>query len=482
MPMPLLLPALGALALLGLAASGGKKSPSGLPPGVTPPTTPPPDAQVLPDSVQKELAKAVASMNPQAMMAYANEVAKKYPYAADQLRKAAGQVAMTGKAPKPVWTPPAAPAATVSTSAAPSTPAAVPYSAPSGGSTYVVKSGDTGQKIALAFTGDKNRWKELLTVNPKLKDAKYGIRLYAGQTINIPSGWGSGASASSGPSASEDASIRAQIYQATDPATLDALASALNSKPGYQSLGALASQRAAELRAMGATATGVQQVQQILSAPASASGGSTYVVKSGDTGEKLALAFTGDKKRWPELAAANPKLKDPKYGIRLYAGKTINLPASWQTPVDAAPAPAPLPPPVITTAAPASPSSPSSPSVSPLSDLQLKTDAVATYIKGSRKGSEDTLMIKNWQTAAGLPQADGKFGPSSAERMAELGVSVLPIVWYWPKANAASRVVTYKKRLNELAAQADAAGNSDRATALRASAARDNGQSRQTAE
>jgi hypothetical protein len=66
--------------------------------------------------------------------------------------------------------------------------------------------------------------------------------------------------------------------------------------------------------------------------------------------------------------------------------------------------------------------------------------------------------------------------------MAEIGVSDLPMVWYWPKTNAGARVATYKSRLNEMAKQADAAGDSMRATALRASAARDNGQGRQIGE
>jgi len=65
----------------------------------------------------------------------------------------------------------------------------------------------------------------------------------------------------------------------------------------------------------------------------------TYIVQAGDTGEKIAERFTGTKNRWPELAAANPKLKDPVYGIRLFTGKTINLPDAWSS---STPAPAPV--------------------------------------------------------------------------------------------------------------------------------------------
>jgi hypothetical protein len=55
--------------------------------------------------------------------------------------------------------------------------------------TYTVQPGDTGEKIAAKYTGDKNRWRELLTVNPALKDPTYGIRLYAGRAINLPDAW-----------------------------------------------------------------------------------------------------------------------------------------------------------------------------------------------------------------------------------------------------------------------------------------------------
>lgn len=77
-------------------------------------------------------------------------------------------------------------------------PAPIPVSiapAASGGSTYLVRSGDTGERIAAAYTGDKNRWRELLTVNPTLRDPTYGIKLYANKTINLPASWGSGAAA-----------------------------------------------------------------------------------------------------------------------------------------------------------------------------------------------------------------------------------------------------------------------------------------------
>lgn len=86
---------------------------------------------------------------------------------------------------------------------------------------------------------------------------------------------------------------------------------------------------------------------------------SAYLVKDGDTGEKIAALITGDKNRWPELLSSNPqKKRDPKFGIAVYPGERLTLPKQWTAPVAApvtvvttqpgqipAPAAAPPPPP-----------------------------------------------------------------------------------------------------------------------------------------
>lgn len=116
----------------------------------------------------------------------------------------------------------------------------------------------------------------------------------------------------------------------------------------------------------------------------------------------------------------------------------------------------------------------------PMSDLQLKTAAIAKHIHGTRRGREDRMAIKNWQTSAGIPNATGDFDPRSAERMAELGVSNLPVILYWPKRPAPQeRLQTYRMRLLELAKQAEQGGNTHRATELRDSARRERGQRKQ---
>jgi hypothetical protein len=56
----------------------------------------------------------------------------------------------------------------------------------------------------------------------------------------------------------------------------------------------------------------------------------TYVVQKGDYAGEIARKFTGDARRWPEFCAANPQLaKHATAGCVVYAGKTVNLPASW---------------------------------------------------------------------------------------------------------------------------------------------------------
>ena len=61
--------------------------------------------------------------------------------------------------------------------------------------TWKVTAGDTGSKIALALTGNANRWTELKTVNPKIMSRpaadiqKYGFPIYVGDTVHLPATW-----------------------------------------------------------------------------------------------------------------------------------------------------------------------------------------------------------------------------------------------------------------------------------------------------
>ncbi len=160
--------------------------------------------------------------------------------------------------------------------------------------TYRVKSGDTGEKIAQAFTGEKSRWRELAKANPKIMSAradevpKYGFPIYAGDLINLPASW-------------EGISPPTIVAPPMTPIPVSAPA----------------------------------PIPSPVSIPTPTPIVSTYVVKSGDTGTSIAKKFTGDGNRWRELTTVNPTIMNArkaaaaKYGFPIYVGDVINLPASW---------------------------------------------------------------------------------------------------------------------------------------------------------
>jgi len=65
--------------------------------------------------------------------------------------------------------------------------------------TYVIQPGDFGEKISLSFTGNKDRWKELIVANPNLADVAHGIRLEPGAAIRLPDSWPSSPTGSAPP-------------------------------------------------------------------------------------------------------------------------------------------------------------------------------------------------------------------------------------------------------------------------------------------
>lgn len=273
---------------------------------------------------------------------------------------------------------------------------------PSALATYIVRSGDTGSSIAKAYTGNPNRWPELVTVNPGSKDAKYGFKANVGQRINIPASWPSGI-----------------------PVPIPPVAAAAIP-------------------------------------PAPPVVHNTYLVQSGDTGEKVAAAFTGDKSRWKELLTVNPSLKSAQYGISLYTGHRINLPANWPAtpqhsaavvPAVTAPVPLPAPPaaaPVVQpttinvpeqviTPGPASP-------VAVQSDARTAAGDLTSYLTslGGLKGRwhEDRAKVKGLQGRMGISNPDGLYGHGSAEAVMLNGfVPVVP--YYWASTGAAAQKTAF---------------------------------------
>lgn len=192
------------------------------------------------------------------------------------------------------------------------------------GTGWVIRSGDYPYKVAQLVTGDANRWREIASANPTMKvytDDQGRTQLsgwIVGKRVELPPGWF--------PSAVPPPAV-----------TVSTGGSGPFPAPSEYPLGYPSA---------------------------------SYVVREGDTGEKVAERITGSKSRWRELLTTNPTLADPKYGIALYAGKVIQLPRSW---VKAQPDPeiiaqtGPLPPlptpPVIAppTPAPAPAPSPAAP-------------------------------------------------------------------------------------------------------------------------
>lgn len=54
---------------------------------------------------------------------------------------------------------------------------------------HTVKAGDTGEKIALKYTGNKWRWRELIPLNPTKKCRVAGIRVFVGDVLALPDDW-----------------------------------------------------------------------------------------------------------------------------------------------------------------------------------------------------------------------------------------------------------------------------------------------------
>jgi nucleoid-associated protein YgaU len=275
--------------------------------------------------------------------------------------------------------------------------------------TYIIKAGDTGTSIAKAYTGNGNRWPELVTVNPSTKDAKVGFKAYPGQRVNIPASW---------------------------PAGIPV----------------------------------VSQAPSIASPPPVAH---TYTVQNGDTGMKVAHAFTGDSAKWTELLKANPSLKSAKYGIALYTGHKVNLPANWpETPMHAstytAPAAAvtqPVPLPAAPPAPPQLPAPTPDPQLVPPAESPARTaardlTAYLTSIGGlAGRFKEDRKKVSGYLAAMGVPDSTGMYGRQGAGAVMQNGfVPVVP--FYWPKTGAAQAKTTFSSLVKSFQAadpQRDAA-------------------------
>lgn len=194
------------------------------------------------------------------------------------------------------------------------------------GTRWTVRAGDSPFKVAQIVVHDGNRWREIAGANPGMKvtttSAGPGLSgFFVGKTLELPPSW----------------------FPSAVPAV--AVTESSPSGPPFPPPSEFP--------------TGFPS--------------SVYVIRAGDTGEKVALRITGNKDRWRELLVTNPKLKDEKFGIALFAGKPLTLPASWVKPqalpeiviqgspeLESAPVPIPvlLPAPPLPAPTPTSPGPP----------------------------------------------------------------------------------------------------------------------------
>jgi hypothetical protein len=138
----------------------------------TPPVTPPPpmpkpsELEELPPDVRTKVEQLMAGSNANAMEAAANEIEKQgYARSAEALRKRAAEVRL---------------ASTVSNTTS--------------GRTYTVRGTELPSQLAQWYTGDANRWRDLVQTNPELRIRKVGEIEYllpwkSGMTITLPSTW-----------------------------------------------------------------------------------------------------------------------------------------------------------------------------------------------------------------------------------------------------------------------------------------------------
>jgi hypothetical protein len=141
-------------------------------------------------------------------------------------------------------------------------------------------------------------------------------------------------------------------------------------------------------------------------------------------------------------------------------------------------------PPVTVTATPPTPVVvPATPVPQPQpperSKVQILADALSTSLNNliEQYGSvpkarfkEDQGLVQRFQTEERLT-ADGKYGPTTAAHVARYASDVPP-PFYWRKGAGQKDLGTYRSNLEAIALDAEQLGNHDRATRLRASAAK----------
>ncbi len=234
---------------------------------------------------------------------------------------------------------------------APITPSATGTAASAG--LYEVKRGDSYYRIAERELGDPSRAREIERLNGIAPED-----LRVGQKLKLPSraATASPAPTSSGATTAPPADARVHTVQRDEYlidisekyyGTTTRWKLIADANPGVNPNRLLVGQKLVIPNAGGASgASGAATSDAVAGGPAA---GGRYVIKSGDTLERIAQRTLGDGSKWRDIAKLNPGL-DP---TRLMVGQTITLPQGAQQAAPApAPAPAPTPAPTFPTPAP----------------------------------------------------------------------------------------------------------------------------------
>jgi hypothetical protein len=155
-----------------------------------PPLIPGLDAGMSPD-VQKAVAGALTTeTDPAKLEGFASAIQAQYPIAAGLLSAKAQMLRLAQQPHILPIPPPVPPKPALPPSPSPQVPGSGTTAFPASG-TYVVKSGDYPIKITQMFTGNGNRWKELIAANPDKPTRDDGAwkTLFPGEVISLPQSW-----------------------------------------------------------------------------------------------------------------------------------------------------------------------------------------------------------------------------------------------------------------------------------------------------
>lgn len=260
----------------------------------------------------------------------------------------------------------------------------------------------------------------------------------------------------------------------------------LSPGPQRDSLIEMAQALALQLESAQATAQTLDQIDQIIKSPG---------IAEVNAAAQPAPSPTTPATRPPSVMIPEPPdMPGPTVVTKpSYTSASPGLPQVYnQTPPDGVvystgpatpiPPPAQAPPPETPLAVPEQPQPQAVPR--PLSDIEIVAKQLGTHLLAvqkqygvkAAKGREDKTLVKKFQKLAGLAQ-DGAPGPATFIIMAGKGFVDLPLVYYWPKTATPATVQGYKNQLENIASVFESKGLSDLAQGLRASAAREQGQS-----